>query len=169
MHRDLAAAPVRPAREALRSAELPYLPVPSDRLLASGGVSSTTNLGVTGRSRPNLSSPNLDSVRAEAGSRLAANCCSLASNASGSIRLAERSGFALVGTSGSNLGFMKKRSGPGKSLTKDNCFAEARYGCTLRKTTPPLVIPKPDVSARNPLTAGGEAADSSRDNARASE
>ena len=75
-------------------------------------MSSTTNLGTADPGATKLSCPSLNSVRAELFSRLAANCCSLASNASGSIRLAERSGFASVGTSGSNLGFMKERSGP---------------------------------------------------------
>jgi hypothetical protein len=34
-----------------------------------------------------------------------------------------------------------------------------------QKTDPPLVIPKPALSARNPFAASGETADSSRDNA----
>jgi hypothetical protein len=37
-------------------------------------------------------------------------------------------------------------------------------GSVLPKTTPPFFIPKPDSPARN-LLAGGEAADSSRDQA----
>jgi hypothetical protein len=41
----------------------------------------------------------------------------------------------------------------------------ARQGRSLRKSTPPLVIPKPVLWARNLLSSGSETADSSRDNA----
>ena len=78
----------------------------------SCGGSSTTNLATTDLGAKAFCCSTL--AAREMASRLTANCCSLASYASGSIRLAESSWFASAGTSGSNLGFMKERSGPGE-------------------------------------------------------
>ena len=68
-------------------------------------------------------------------SRLAANCCSLASYASGSIRLAEAFSSSSAGTSGSNLGSHEGVIGPvefssSKSIAmwqNRNCFRRTEY------------------------------------------
>ena len=53
----------------------------------------------------------------------------------------------------------------GQLKTPEQCVAFTGSGASHKRITPPLVIPKPGLSARNLLVAGSKTADSSRDEA----
>jgi hypothetical protein len=65
-----------------------------------------------------------------------------------------------------NQAMVRKTWAPGFIFVLTGAISAVRNGAVREKTIPPLVIPKPVLSARNLLAAGSETADSSRNKPR---
>jgi hypothetical protein len=65
-----------------------------------------------------------------------------------------------------NQAMVRKIRAPGFIFVLSGAISAFRNGAIREKTTPPLVIPKPGLTARDLLAGGSETADSSRNRPR---